>query len=356
MKIRTKKSVIESILITMQPFLEKKDDTQITSHIYIEATVEKCQIKATDKEIGLKIITDQMLTEEAGIVTVHGKKLLEIIRILKDQEEIILEKIDNHLIVKQKHSKFKLPLFDPEQYPAFPDRDEKETLAIDSYALIRNLKKITPAIDTNNPKYELNGADIEIKENYTDLVGSDTKRLALVRIEGKSENELSLILPKKAIMEIQKLFLDDIEIKYDENYLIITNENYYFYTSLINGKYPDYERIIPKSVKHEINLPKKDMIDAIRMITTISQEISITIETDRLIFQSLSNELEAKTELEMETGIDEILTINLNSRHILDFISQTTSGYFVMGINESNLPILLKEDNFMTIIMPIVRV
>ena len=177
MKIKSKKSVIESILITMQPFLEKKDDTQITSHIYIEAVINRCQIKATDKEIGLQIITDQMLTEETGIVTVHGKKLLDIIRILKDEEEIVLEKVENHLVVKQRHSKFKLPLFDPEQYPLFPDIDDKDTLSIDSYALIRNLKKITPAIDTNNPKYELNGADIEIKEKYTDLVGSDTKRL-----------------------------------------------------------------------------------------------------------------------------------------------------------------------------------
>ena len=356
MKIRTKKSVIESILITMQPFLEKKDDTQITSHIYIEAISDKCQMKATDKEIGLQIVTDQMDTDEAGIITVHGKKLLDIIRILKDEDEITLEKVENHLVVKQRHSKFKLPLFDPEQYPLFPDIEDKETLSIDSYALIKNLKKITPAIDTNNPKYELNGANIKITNRYTDLAGSDTKRLALVRIEGESDNELSLILPKKAIMEIQKIFLDDIDIRYDQNYLIIKNDNYYFYTSLINGKYPDYERIIPKSLKHEITLPKKEMIDAIRMITTISQEISITIEKERLIFQSLANELEAKTELELETGIDEVLIINLNSKHVLDFISQVSSGYFVLGINESNLPILFREDNFMTIIMPIVRV
>ena len=356
MRITTKKNIMESILITMQPFLEKRDDTQITSHIYIQADNDKSIIKATDKEIGLQVVTKEILTEESGVVTVHGKKLLDIIRILKDEDDIILERVDNHLIVKQRNSKFKLPLFDPEQYPSFPTKDDKTKLTIDSYSLIKNLKKITPAIDTNNPKYELNGADIEIKANYTDLVGSDTKRLALVRIDGKSENELSLILPKKAIMEIQKLFLDNIEISYDENYLIITNGNYYFYTSLINGKYPDYERIIPKTVKYELNLPKKGMLDAIRMITTISQDISITIQRDRLIFQSLSSDLEAKTELELNTNIEDMITINLNSKHILDFISQTSSENFIMRINEANLPFLLKEDNFMTIVMPIVRV
>ncbi len=355
MEIKAKKQVIESILITIQPFLEKKDDTQITSHVYIKALANRCLFKGTDKEIGLRVFSDQFLIEEEGELTVNGKKLLGIIRILKD-EEIILRKENNYLIVEQKSSKFKLPLFDPESYPDFPEIENKSKITIDTYNLIKNLKKIIPAIDNNNPKYELNGALINIKSDAIDLVGSDTKRLAIVVIEGESENELSLILPKKAILEIQKLFLDDIEIYYDDTNLIITNQNYFFYTRLINGEYPNYERIIPKSIKSEITLPKKEMIDSIRMITTISHEIKLTIEPDRLIFESLATDVEAKTELEIYTGIEESYEINMNSKHILDFISQTESGSFILGINDSRLPFVLKENNFTTIIMPIINV
>jgi len=354
MKIRAQKQIIESILINLQPFLEKKDASQITSHILFSSHNGKCTIKATDGEIGLQVVTDHIMIEAEGSFTANGKKLLDIIRILKD-DEITLEVLDNTLIVKQKHSKFKLPIFDPETYPSFPSIEEKPQITLDSLSLIKNLKKISPAIDTNNPKFELNGALINIKNDSTDLVGTDTRRLAIATIPTANSEELSLIVPKKAILEIQKLFLDQIDIFFDETNLIISNENYFFYTRLINGKFPDYQRIIPSSIKHEVKLPKKEMLDAIKMITTISQEIKMTLLTDVIIFNSLSaDNVEAKTELEIHTGLDEKFELSFNSRYILDFISQIDNHEFTIQFNEPSLPFIVKDDNFITIIMPIV--
>jgi DNA polymerase-3 subunit beta len=354
MKIRAQKQIIESILINLQPFLEKKDASQITSHILFNTKDNRCVIKATDGEIGLKIVTDHITIEANGSFTANGKKLLDIIRILKD-DEIILEVLDNTLIVKQKHSKFKLPIFDPNTYPSFPTVENKPQITLDSLSLIRNLKKISPAIDTNNPKFELNGALINIKSDSTDLVGTDTRRLAIATIQSTNSEELSLIVPKKAILEIQKLFLDEIDIFFDETNLIISNENYFFYTRLINGKFPDYQRIIPSTIKHAITLPKKEMIDAIKMITTISQEIKMTLLSDAIIFHSLSaDNVEAKTELEINTGLDEKFELSFNSKYILDFISQIDKNEFKIEFNEPSLPFIVKDDNFITIIMPIV--
>jgi len=354
MKIRAQKQIIESILINLQPFLEKKDASQITSHILFKTENNKCIVKATDSEIGLKIVTDNITIDTEGSFTAHGKKLLDIIRILKE-DEITLELLDNTLIIKQKNSKFKLPTFDPSSYPSFPSIEDKPQISLDSLNLIQNLKKISPAIDTNNPKFELNGALINIKNNGTDLVGTDTRRLAIATIPGSNEEQLSLIVPKKAILEIQKLFLDQIDIYYDQTNLIISNENYYFYTRLINGKFPDYQRIIPSSTKHQINLPKKEMIDAIKMITTISQEIKMTLLSDTIIFNSLSaDNVEAKTEIELNTGLNDKFELSFNSKYILDFISQTVKNEFTMEFNEPSLPFIVKDDNFITIIMPIV--
>jgi len=354
MKIKADKQVIESILINLQPFLEKKDASQITSHIYFAANNGKCTIKATDSEIGLEIISDNFIIEADGSFTANGKKLLDIIRILKDGE-IILEVLENTLLIKQNHSKFKLPTFDPSQFPEFPSIDTKSQINLDSMSLIQNLKKISPSIDTNNPKFELNGALINISEKGTDLVGTDTRRLAIASIEGENSEELSLILPKKAILEIQKLFLDKITMYYDETTLIISNDNYFFFTRLISGKFPDYQRIVPSSVKFEIELPKKDMIDAIRMITTISPDMKISFLHDGIIFNSLSSDnVEAKTEIELETGLRDKVEISLNSKYILDFISQIDGDSFTIGFNEPTLPFLVKDNNFTTIIMPIV--
>ncbi len=353
MRIRAEKQIIESIVIALQPFLEKKDASQITSHIHFLIDSNMCIIKATDNEIGLRIQTNNIEIDEEGSFTANGKKLLDIIRILKDGE-IILELDNNHLIIKQRYSKFKLPIFDPKSYPDFPSIDSKAQITLDSYSLIKNLKKITPAIDTNNPKQELNGALINITSNSTDLVGTDTRRLAIATIENSSESELELILPKKAIMEIQKLFLDQINIYYDKTTLIIESNNYYFFTHLIDGKFPDYRRIVPSSVKYEIKLPKKEMIDSIKMITTISNEIRLTFQPNSIIFDSLSSDVEAKTEIEIDTGLNDRLEISMNSRYILDFISHIEKDEFVIGLNDTTLPFIVKDNNFMTIIMPIV--
>jgi DNA polymerase-3 subunit beta len=354
MKIKTQKQSIESILINLQAFLEKKDATQITSHIYFNARNNISTIKASDSEIGLQIISSNIIIEEEGTFTAHGKKLLDIIRILKD-EEITLETKNNILIIKQKNSKFKLPTFNAETYPNFPSIENKPQISLDSMKLIENLKKISPAIDNNNPKFELNGALINITENQTDIVSTDTRRLAITSILGNNTKSLSLIIPKKAILEIQKLFLDKINIYYDETNLIIKNQNYFFFTRLINGKFPNYQRIIPKTTKHEIILPKKEMLEAIKMITTISQEIKITLKNNTILFQSLSaDSVEAKTSITIDTKLTEEFEIAFNSKYVLDFISQTNSNEFTLAFNEPSLPFVLKDKQFITIIMPII--
>ncbi len=354
MKIRVNKILIESILINLQPFLEKKDASQITSHIYFESQNDICTIKATDGEIGLVITSNNFIIEDEGSFTANGKKLLDIIRILKDKE-ISLEKIENYVNIKQNKSKFKLPTFNSSTYPSFPLIEDKPQITLDSINLIKGLKKISSSIDNNNPKFELNGALLNIKNNTTQLVGTDTRRLAVASLSNQNQKEFSLIIPKKAILEIQKLFIDQINIYYDETNLIIQNKSYYFFSRLINGNYPDYQRIIPKESKISITLPKKEMIDSIKMITTISQEIKITFLQEKIIFNSLTaDNIEAKTELLIFTGIREEFELNVNSRYLLDFISQVESNEFQILLNESTLPFILKDKEFITVIMPII--
>ena len=354
MKVRVSKPLIESILINLQPFLEKKDASQITSHVYFEATNDNVTIKATDGEIGLVINSDNMMIEHEGKFTANGKKLLDIVRILKN-EEITLELFENNLNIKQNKSKFKLPTFNPQNYPSFPLIENKPQIKLDSINLIKGLKKISSAIDNNNPKFELNGALLDIKSNETKLVGTDTRRLSIASLSSQNEHEFSLIIPKKAILEIQKLFMDQINIYYDDTNLIITNENYYFFSRLINGNYPDYQRIIPSESKINISLPKKEMIEAIKMITTISQEIKIIFNEESIIFNSLTaDNVEAKTELLIHTGLNESFELNVNSRYLLDFIAQVEESEFQILLNESTLPFVLKDKEFITVIMPII--
>lgn len=354
MRVTIQKSIIENILVHMQPFLEKKDTSQITSHVLINAVENNLVIKATDYEIGLIASTNKAKISENGNITANGKKLLDIVRILKDGE-INLEVKNELLYISQSHSKFKLPTFSYNEFPLFPTYEAKPRILIDSHLLIDSLRKITPSIDTNNPKFELNGALIDIKENSINFASTDTRRLAVVNIINQNSSELSIIVPKKAIIEIQRLFFDDIELYYDENNLIIRSQQYTFFTKLINGKFPEYTRIIPKEVANKLTLPKAIMIESIKQITTISSDVKITFVKDTIVFESLSDDnIEAKTEIGYPTNFSSPFVIAINSKYLLDFLSVIQNSEFSIGLNESNLPFVLSDANFKTVVMPIV--
>ncbi len=354
MKFAINKATLENMLSSLQPFLEKKDNSQITAHILFDASEDQLTLKACDLEMGLSIICRDLVLESPGRFTCHGKKVLDIIRILKEGQ-VSLENDGEQVIIKQSRAKYKLPSFDAETYPNFPENESLPRVNIDSQKLISGFKKISPAIAVNNPKYELNGALIDVRGSVINVVATDTKRLALFKIDQNADKNLSIILPKKAISEIQKVFAADLHLYYDETNLIITGSDYYFYTKVISGKFPDYERIIPREITHRFTLDTAKMIDAIRQVSILSPEIRITFESGQITFETLQQDSEeAKTGFETEATIEEPFSVAVNSRFLLDFLSQCGSESFEMGFNEPSTPFQLGSGAFSTIVMPII--
>jgi DNA polymerase-3 subunit beta len=356
MKVELNKQIFENILSNMQAFLEKRDLSQITSHIFIGALENNnLLIKATDKSFGLKTNIKNANIKSSGNITVNGKKILDIIRRLKD-DNIILESIKNDLIIRQNKTKFKLPSFDTQEFPEFPTIENKKSISIDNNLnFINSLKKVTPSIDNNNPKQELNGALLDIKENYINIISTDTKRLTFLKLDNIQNNEINIIIPKKSILEIQKIFFDDLEIFFDETDLIIKSNNYEFFTKLINGKFPDYKRVIPSETKFNIVLPKNEIINHIKLINSISNNIRLDIKKDKIVFKSISEENnEAQSELEIDLDISEDISISSNSRFLLDFLSIIDEDEFTLKINSKELPFVITSKNISKIIMPII--
>ncbi|PKN14653.1 MAG: DNA polymerase III subunit beta [Deltaproteobacteria bacterium HGW-Deltaproteobacteria-24] len=344
---------MENVISAMQPFLEKKDASSITSHIYLEVLNSKLILKATDYEIGLESTIEDLNDTQEGKATVNGQNLLNIIKRLKESE-IIFEALDNSLLIKQNKSNFKLPMYDANEYPSFPQSENLKVLNINTLNLINSIKKITPAIDNNNPKFELNGALIDIKNDKINFVSTDTRRLAVSYLQNMSNEVNQLIIPKKAIIEIQKLFLDEIKIAYDNTNLVISNSKTKFFTKLINGKFPDYERIIPNSLKYNLNLPKAMLVESIKLVTSLFSNIKITFTPNSIIFESLDEESESKTQIDIDLNIQNDFYLAVNAKYLLDFLSMSNNENITIGFNESNLPFYLEDEKFFTIVMPIV--
>lgn len=354
MKVLIKKNILETIIINTSSYLDKKDLSSITSHIFINAKDSTLTIKATDNEIGLSYKSQNVNIVDEGIATANGKKLLDIIKSLKDGE-VILETIQNHLYIKQNNSKYRLPMQKADDFPDFPTIENKKRFNINAANLSKSLKKITNSIENTNSKIELTGALIDIKNNNINLVGTDTKRLSVYTLDIESQSEpFSIIIPKKAIVEIQKIFYENIEIYYDENIFIAISQNFEFFTKLINGRYPDYERVIPKESKININLNREKMIEGIKTISMLSEIIKITINKENITFESINNDnSEAKTVIEQKFNIEDNIILGVKNRFILDFLSSIEDSEFTLSYNDVGLPFVLSSEELKTVIMPI---
>ena len=185
----------------------------------------------------------------------------------------------------------------------------------------------------DNPKFELNGCLIDVKQDRINFIATDTRRLALTSISNSSLKEIAIIIPKKAIIELQKLFFNELNIFLNDKVLIVKSSNFKFFTKLINGKFPKYERIIPSQLKQKIELNKDMVIEKLKQVSIISQEIKITIKNQNILFENLHKEnAEAKSSCFINNqNLDEII-IKTTSRYIVDFLSNIEGLKYRFGI------------------------
>ncbi len=352
MKLIINKNILESAILLCNAYVEKKDSSTITSHLYFHADEDRLTIKASDYEIGINYKIKKIRVEVPGLATANARTIVDVIKNLNN-EELTLETIDNFLFIRQKKTKYKFPMFNPEDFPEFPSTEDKNKFDIDSSELNRCLKKILPTIDTNNPKYSLNGALLDIKTDRINFVGTDTKRLGIATLNKINEKEFHISIPKKAIIEMHKLFYEKIEIFYDENILIAKNENFEFFTKLINDKFPDYEKVIPKQLKQKLSFKTEDFIDSLKKISVLTEKTKLQFSKNKVVFEGVSlDNMEAKTELESEFDLEEEFTLIVRIKHLLDFLSSIEEEEFKIEVNEPNLAFVVSSSGVKIIIMP----
>ncbi|WP_104748114.1 DNA polymerase III subunit beta [Helicobacter cetorum] len=352
MKISANKNDLENALRYLQAFCDKKDASSITSHIYLEAIEDKLFLKASDSDIGLKSHILTQSTEEEGVGTINGKKFLDIISRLKDAS-LVLETKEDSLVIKQNKSSFKLPMFDASEFPEFPTIEPKVSLEINTPFLMDAFKKIAPVIEQNSHKRELTGILMQLNKTHQTLalVGTDTRRLSYTQLENISinstEETISCILPKRALLESLKLFYENFTFKSDGILAIIENETHTFFTKLIDGNYPDYQKILPKEYASCFTLDKEEFKESIKLSSSLSTNIKLTLEKNNVLFESLDSEHSetAKTSIELEKGLDlqDSFSLGVNAKFFLEALNALGATQFILQCNESSAPFLLQE-------------
>jgi DNA polymerase-3 subunit beta len=346
-----------------QGVVSTKGALPILANVLIEATNEGVNIFATNLDIGVRGSYAAAVTK-SGRITSQAKKLHDIVKELPDGDIVIKLDDDNRLRVACGKSKFNLATIAADEFPDFPDFNEAEEITIDAELMVEMIRKTSYAISQDETRMTLNGAFLEIGQSKVTMVATDGHRLAFVQREGAFgvDKTKKAIIARKAITELLKLVSDaedGLRFALRENHIMFRKGGVTMVIRLIEGVFPNYEQVIPKTNSIEATIGVGEFTHALRRVATLSDEKSHMV---RISFSDGSVELsseggefgEAKDELEI-TYTGEPVEVGLNAFYLLDALATISSEQVKLKMNDALSPVLVAspdDPGHISIVMP----
>ena len=359
------KEILLKPLQTIIGIVEKKQTLPILSNILIEKEADKLRFTATDLEIQITTtLSIENKEKETASITVSGKKLQEILRVLPENNKLSLENKENNKIeIKSNKSRFSLQSLPAQDFPKLNTQLNEVTLFLIKQSVLKNLLlSVQYAMAQQDVRYYLNGMLFIIEEDKLKVVATDGHRLAFNQVEVKEKYEKQeIILPRKAITELCKLLSDTdeiIEISFSKQQIKATFSGITLITKIIEGKFPDYERVIPKHNNH-ININKLTIQHALLRAAILSNEkfrgVRIVLtERNLSIISSNSEQEEAQEDIETDYH-GEAIDIGFNVNYLSEGLNNISDGEIKISFGDPNSSILITTPNkpeFRYVVMP----
>lgn len=351
MKFVIEKEKIFKELQIFQGILEKRSTMPILANILISVLEDKIELTGTDLEVGIKCHFPANVYEK-GAITVSGKKLFEIVRYISEGKEVVFEE-SNDLTMKISagDSQFKVLCLSKEDYPPVPEPKFIKNIFLQSDKVMEMIEKVYFSI-TQEQRYYLNGALMMLKNDTMELVSTDGHRLAYTSVSMDNmnlESEIKGIVSKKTLSELKKFEDDSIEFDLDENNLFFRVGNRTLISRVIDGKFPNYEAVIPSDNKNIMIVSREEVTDAIRRVSLLSTErsrgVKFYVEKDQLRLFSSNPEIgEAKDKVDIDYNGEQI-EVGFNSQYLLDFLSIVKSDKVRFELKDENSAVLIKPEN-----------
>jgi DNA polymerase-3 subunit beta len=326
------------------------------------------EIVATDLEIGLRGRYEAEV-EKPGAVTVSAKKMFEIVRELPEENIQIRVEESNWVKIVSGRSQFKLVGLPREEYPNLPDVAEEGMITIAGEALREMIKKTLYAAGENDARYVLNGLFVHLSQGKGGLnvriVGTDGHRLSMIdRVVDAKHKEESVIIPKKAMLELRRLLEEDesqegFQIGFSKNHALFKRGDLVMVSKLIDGNYPNYQQVLPTQNTKLVTVSKDMITHAVKRVSILSKEknnaVKLQLEKNQLTLSTNNPEVgEANEELAIDYKGDS-LAIGFNSRYLMDVLTAMDGENITLELNDALSPCLIKEagnESYKCVVMP----
>ena len=366
MKFSIVKSDFIKPLSHIYSVVEKRNTIPILSNVVIEASENTIAFTATDMEIDLVEQIPASVVSH-GKITVSAHTLYDIVRKFPDGSEIILNLLDNNLIVSCGKSEFVLPTLPFDDYPIMSNISGGISFLISSLDLQNLIDNTKFAISLEETRYYLNGIYLHEASSDTQViraVATDGHRLAQaeIKLPENAKGMSSIIIPRKTVGEVRKLLEDtegNIKITVSNNKIKFEITNCILTSKLIDGSFPDYQRVIPKENTKSLLVSTKEFKDAVDRVSTISIEksraVKLSLNKNNLILKVNSHDTGNASE-ELEASFDEEpMEIGFNSKYLLDISSQINGKNIKFSLSDSASPALItdpEQEGIIFVLMP----
>ena len=344
--------------------VERRQTLPVLSNLLVVAKDDTVTLTGTDLEVELVSVQKATLTD-GGEITVPARKLLDIAKALPDGTEMVVEQKEDKITIKAGSSSFRLATLPASEFPVIDDVETRDAITIKTSVLKQCIDATAFAMAHQDVRYYLNGLLLEFSSEKFRCVATDGHRLAIceVDIELNVPETRQIIVPRKGILELTRLLdldQEEITLNVGRNHLRVNMQDSVFTSKLIEGRFPDYQSVLPVGADKEITISRSDFMDSLQRAAILSNEKyrGVKLEFDTgLIRVSAHNpeQEEAVEEMPVDHQIQD-LGVGFNVGYIQEALASLKGEHVALTLKDANSSCLITDPDdsgIRHIIMPL---
>jgi DNA polymerase-3 subunit beta len=365
MQFEVAKQVLLKAIANVNGAVEKKNTIPVLQNIKIEAKDDKVVLLATDMDI---LVTSSFESDmkTSGSTTVPAQMFFDIVRKIPDGSSVMISQDSPTIMqIKSGKSKYNLPCIDASEFPNLSEGELSEEIEVEAEKFAKMIDKTRFAISNDETRYYLNGLFLQAlqKDSGFELrtIATDGHRLALSFLVSDLKAPFGVILPKKSVAEIRRIIdgSKKVKIAVSRVKIKITTDQTTIVSKLIDGEFPDYDKVLPKNNTQIALINRRNFFDCVDRVSTVATDkhrsVKLIIENGKMSLQVNTNDGSfAYEELDVNYSGERIET-GFNSRYLLDIIGQIDKEELLMRFKDGASPALIeaKDMSSVFVIMPV---
>ena len=361
------KAAQEDVLAALQAvagIVERRHTLPILANVLVKKDGGRIEFTTSDLEIQIRTSADLGGAEGGFATTVGARKLIDILRSLPADQTVTLSSTQSRLTLSGGKSRFTLQTMPADDFPLVQESAEfGPAFSVPQKTLKGLIGQVHFAMAVHDIRYYLNGILFIAEGRNLTLVATDGHRLALATAELEHEvPKQEVILPRKTVLELQRLLKDEdtpLEMRFAPNQAKFSFAELEFVSKLVEGKFPDYNRVIPKNHKNKVTLGRAPLLTSLQRAAILTSEkfkgVRLAIEPGLLkIVSSNAEQEEAEEELEIDYGGDAI-EIGFNVTYLIDALANMGQEMVTVELQDTNSSALVTvpgESGFKYVVMP----